>query len=1330
MEGPEANYVESGGGIPSPEALGEAVESPQHPLSPRGEGAAGPGELDGSAQSAEGEGEVAPRRPLRAVYVCSESPQGDAAGSPEVGAQRCLLRACEAEGAHLSIVPFGKLDFGETAVLDTFYNADVAVVDMNDVSRQPSLFYHLGVRESFDMANNVILYHDTNADIALSLKEVVTQKNQASSGNYYFIPYVMTTSADYFCCESDTQRHASEYIQPNSDAALGPLCVPLVDRFISLLKDIHVTSCASYKETLLNDIWRAREKYHGDELAKELARIRLRMDDIEVLTSDIIISLLLSYRDIQDYDAMVKLVETVEMLPTCDLADKHNIKFHYAFALNRRNSTGDREKALKVMLQVLHTCDRPSPDMFCLCGRIYKDIFLDSDCKDSASRDSAIEWYRTGFELQSSLYSGINLAILLIVAGQQFETSMELRKIGIQLNTLLGRKGNLEKMNNYWDVGQFFNVSMLASDVGKAIQAAESLFKLKPPVWYLRSVVQNLLLIERFKKPVIEHSPKQERLNFWLDMIFEATNQVTNGLRFPVLVLEPTKVYQPSYISVSSEAEARMISLWYVSSEEMKQIHEWNFTASSIRGLSIFKLDERCCFLFVHDNSDDFQICFPTKDHCHRFCTLVKEMITVAMGSTVELEVNAEGEALEYEYDYDEDGTRVVLGKGTFGVVYAGRDLSNQVQIAIKEIPEKDSRYSQPLHEEIALRKYLKHCNIVQYLGSVSQNGFVKIFMEQVPGGSLSALLQSKWGPMKEPAIKFYTKQMLEGLKYLHENRVVHKDLKGDNVLVNTYSGVVKITDFGTSKRFAAVNPRAETFTGTMQYMAPEIIDRGPRGYGAPADIWSLGCTVIEMATGKPPFYEFSESQAALLTVGFFKIHPDIPSKLSLAARSFILSCFEPDPQKRITAAALLREGFLRQVNKGKKSRIASRLSEGAEDPILSLPLLDDPLDSSELRSVSPASDFQSYSFLKNADEPKDGLSDLFSVPDESLASEERSTVNSDRYLGFFLLRKDSERRASLCRILWEEQNQVASNLREYVAQSSGELHLSIGHIKQIIGILRDFIRSPEHRVMASTISELKVDLDFDSSSINQIHLVLFGFQDAVNKILRTHLIRPHWMFAMDNIIRQAVQAAVTILIPELQTHSEPGSETEEGDKDPGEMKEDSPPADPPRSEAHARYGGNRPTVALVQEVRLQQLYQQHLSLKLGRLKQETNRLLENLVQKEREYQNFLRETLEQKTQELDHLESESKLNETPISLRWKKTDKELIEWLQLQGADANAIEKIIEEGYTLSDILNDITKEDLRHLRLRGGLLCRLWAAVSQYRRRARGTPATEDEA
>ncbi|KAM5196856.1 mitogen-activated protein kinase kinase kinase 15 [Hipposideros larvatus] len=1225
--------MESDGGILPAGALEEAAESPQWPLPPEGEGAArlaGPAGPDGSAESAAAEG--GPRRPLRVVYLCGETPQGGAAGGPEVGARQCLLRACEAEGARFTFVPFRELDFGKTASLDAFYNADVAVVDMSDISKQSSFFYYLGVRESFYMANNVILYYDIDADTALSLKDMVTQKNTASRWNYYFIPYIVTPCADYVCCESGAQRLASEYMQPNWDTILGPLCVPLVDRLISLLKDIHVISCAYYKETLLNDIRRAREKYQGDELAKELTRIKLRMDSTEVLTSDIIINLLLSYRDIQDYDAMVKLVETLEMLPTCDLADQHNIKFLYAFALNRRNSTGDRERALQIMLQVMQSCDRPAPDMFCLCGRIYRDMFLDSDCKDDYSRDSAIEWYRTGFELQSSLYSGINLAVLLIVSGQQFETSMELRKIGVQLSSLLGRKGSLEKMNNYWDVGQFLNVSMLASDVGKAVQAAERLFKLKPPVWYLRSLVQNLLLIQRFKKPIIERSPRQERLNFWLDIIFEATKEVTNGLRFPVLVIEPTKVYQPSYVSVNNEAEEGTVSLWHVSPTEMKQTHEWNFTTCSIKGISISKFDERCCFLYVHDNSDDFQIYFPTENHCSRFCSLVKDMITNAMGSTVELEGDNDEDTLEYEYDCDQNGNRVVLGQGTYGIVYSGRDLSNQVRIAIKEIPEKDSRQVGPLHEEIALHKYLKHRNIVQYLGSVSENGYIKIFMEQVPGGSLSALLQTKWGPMKEPTIKFYTKQILEGINYLHENQIVHRDIKGDNVLVNTYSGVVKISDFGTSKRLAGMNPCTETFAGTLQYMAPEIIDRGPRGYGAPADIWSLGCTIIEMATSMPPFHELGDPQVAMFKVGMFKIHPEVPEALSAEARAFILSCFEPDPHKRVTAAHLLKEGFLRQVNRAKKSRIAFKPSEGARGKALALSTPREPKGNSEVIYVSSDSDSHSHVSFEKAGEPKRQPS----VSDERSALEDQSAASSpeDRDLGLFQLRKDSERRAILYKILWKEQNQVVFNLQECVMQSSEGLHLSVGHIKQIIGILRDFIHTPEHRLMALMISKLKVDLDFDSASISQVHLILFGFQDAVNKILRNHLIRPHWMFAMDNIIRRAVHAAVTILIPELRTYLEP---TEGVD-----MEEHYLPAEPPGSEAHAICGGSRPASAL-DEAQPQQLHQQRLSLQLGELRQETNRLLEHLLQRVREYQNLLRQNLEQKTQELYHLQLQIK---------------------------------------------------------------------------------------
>ncbi|XP_078130573.1 mitogen-activated protein kinase kinase kinase 5 [Sander vitreus] len=1284
-------------------------------------------------------------RPVTVAYVVN----GEASqqNNAESMALQCLKDACDTVGSKLETVNFGKLDFGETTVLDSFYNADIAVVEMTDAFRQPSLFYHLGVRESFSMANNIILYCDTNSDSLQSLQEIICQKNTTCSANYAFIPYMVTPHNKVYCCEGSLMKGLTELMQPSFEMLLGPICMPLLDRFIQLLKVSQGNSHQYFRETILNEIRKARELYTGMELAAELSRIQQRLDNVECLSVDIVINLLLTYRDIQDYESIVKLVETLEKLPTFDLVAHPHVKFHYAFALNRRNLPGDRQKALDIMLPLVEGEEQVASDIYCLVGRIYKDMFLESHFTDTPSRDSGTQWFKKGFESEPTLHSGINYAVLLLAAGHQFDTSFELRKVGVKLSSLLGKKGSLDKLQSYWDVGFFLGASILACDNTRVIQASEKLFKLKAPIWYLSSLVETILIYQQFKKPGVEQpAPKQELVDFWMDFLVEATKKDVSSVRFPVLILEPTKVYQPSYLSINKDVDDNTVSIWHVASDDKhKGIHEWNFSATSVRGVSISKFDERSAFLYVLHNSEDFQIYFCTEMHCKRFCDMVNSIAEEAWKGPEE--GDCDSDALEYDYEYDEHGERVVLGKGTFGVVYAGRDLSNQVRLAIKEIPERDSRYSQPLHEEIALHKHLKHKNIVQYLGSISENGFIKIFMEQVPGGSLSALLRSKWGPLKnnESTIGFYTRQILEGLKYLHDNQIAHRDIKGDNVLINTYSGVLKISDFGTSKRLAGINPCTETFTGTLQYMAPEIIDKGPRGYGKPADIWSLGCTIIEMATGKPPFYELGEPQAAMFKVGMFKIHPEIPESMSPEAKAFILRCFEPDPDRRATALDLLTDEFLTVTSRKKKSKSNfTALSPGSEYlRSISLPVpvvVEDTSSSSEYGSVSPDNDLNSNPFIFKpsvkcySERDVKGPRSLFlSIPVENFEDHSAPPSPDEKDSGFFMLRKDSERRATLHHILTEDRDKVVANLLEALTQGPEE-KLKPQHISTLVVSLADFVRMADRKIIANTLSQLKLELDFDSTAISLLQVVLFGFQDAVNKVLRNHNIKPHWMFALDNIIRKAVQTAITILVPELRPHFSLASES-----DPAEQEDVDDDTELERNSTHqsrAPLAAHDDTVVTSGVSTLSSTVsreshnaQRSVSMELGRMKLETNRLREQLLEKEREYQAILQQVLEEREQEIRLLRLRSEPADVPTSSgcpegqrsppAGRQEDSEMTSWLRLYGADQDSIDRILNEEYTLNDILHDVTRDDLKSLRLRGGILCKLWKAIADYRQK-----------
>ncbi|XP_006117131.2 mitogen-activated protein kinase kinase kinase 19 [Pelodiscus sinensis] len=260
-----------------------------------------------------------------------------------------------------------------------------------------------------------------------------------------------------------------------------------------------------------------------------------------------------------------------------------------------------------------------------------------------------------------------------------------------------------------------------------------------------------------------------------------------------------------------------------------------------------------------------------------------------------------------------------ILGKGAYGTVYCGLTSQGQL-IAVKQVALDTSdkvsteKEYQKLQEEVDLLKTLKHINIVTYLGTCLKNNIVSIFMEFVPGGSISSII-SRFGPLSEIVFCKYTKQILHGVAYLHNNSVVHRDIKGNNIMLMP-NGVIKLIDFGCAKRLAWVSlsgthsEMLKSMHGTPYWMAPEVINES--GYGRKSDIWSIGCTVFEMATGKPPLSSM-DRLAAMFYIGAHRgLMPSLPDYFSGKAVDFVHVCLTRDQHERPSALQLLQHPFMK----------------------------------------------------------------------------------------------------------------------------------------------------------------------------------------------------------------------------------------------------------------------------------------------------------------------------------------------------------------------------------------------------------------------------------
>eukprot|EP01133_Synstelium_polycarpum_P011180 gene11180-13024_t len=251
------------------------------------------------------------------------------------------------------------------------------------------------------------------------------------------------------------------------------------------------------------------------------------------------------------------------------------------------------------------------------------------------------------------------------------------------------------------------------------------------------------------------------------------------------------------------------------------------------------------------------------------------------------------------------------LGEGSYGSVWKAINKSTGIPVAIKRVSIDNDL--DDMKKEINFMKQCMSSYIVTYYGSFKKDNEIWIVMEYCGAGSVCDAMKITSKTLTEEQIAVVSRDVLQGLAYLHSVRKIHRDIKAGNILLNN-KGESKLADFGVSGQLNGSMAKAQTVIGTPFWMAPEVIQEV--GYDYKADIWSYGITCIEMAESKPPLFNVHPMRVIFMIPNPSRPPPKLtePERWSDEFNDFLAKCLTRKPEQRPTAEELLKHPFIKRA--------------------------------------------------------------------------------------------------------------------------------------------------------------------------------------------------------------------------------------------------------------------------------------------------------------------------------------------------------------------------------------------------------------------------------